>query len=326
MKIDLPKVGFTSLKLKASNLYSDIICIENHVWKSQDAAFKRLFLKFVSLPKSEKLYVKVDGTIDKDKIFTFYTNKVNKKNLDYHKYLTIRPCYFQAPQNVAQIESNRSISIIYDTLSDTIKVSMAHSDIATLELYNDIISSFEIPGYAAQAIDYYYNNNGINPPLISIPELIARLDSNYYSSSSPGYLLKTYYQVSNKTESDLVFSTIAYYKIRTYAGPARSVTLLSSFYSLLPFIASEMLSYINLNKDFGDVTNGFAESIKSKLLELITNLVVSLYSGLVEYYYIDVSENYLYSYIRVTLIYDMAIGDYANFDIKQDIFYHIEDL
>ena len=90
MKIDLPKVGFTSLSFSTDNFAYNYV--------GQEPTYKvyfRILTKLVEIPSGSKLLFSVDSPLN-SKVFRQNTRQNNKLPLVYKKYFKLRQAYFKA--------------------------------------------------------------------------------------------------------------------------------------------------------------------------------------------------------------------------------------
>ena len=93
MKIDLPKVGFTSQAFFTDNF------AYNQVWKQPTYRVHfRILTKPVEIPSGSKLLFNIDSSLN-SKVFRQNTRQKNKLPLVYTKYFKLRQAYFKAQSN-----------------------------------------------------------------------------------------------------------------------------------------------------------------------------------------------------------------------------------
>ena len=93
MKIDLPKVGFTSQAFFTDNF------AYNQVWQQPTYRVHfRILTKPVEIPSGSKLLFNIDSSLN-SKVFRQNTRQKNKLPLVYTKYFKLRQAYFKAQSN-----------------------------------------------------------------------------------------------------------------------------------------------------------------------------------------------------------------------------------
>lgn len=93
MKIDLPKVGFTSQSFFTDNF------AYNQVWQQPTyRVYFRILTKPVEIPSGSKLLFSIDSSLN-SKVFRQNIRQKNKLPLVYTKYFKLRQAYFKAQSN-----------------------------------------------------------------------------------------------------------------------------------------------------------------------------------------------------------------------------------
>ena len=125
MKIDLPKVGFTSQSFFTDNF------AYNQVWQQPTYRVHfRILTKPVEIPSGSKLLFSVDSPLN-SKVFRQNTLQKNKIPLVYTKYFKLRQAYFKA-------QSNPPVNSWFSGSLDNILISWFESSYTLPDINNPV--------------------------------------------------------------------------------------------------------------------------------------------------------------------------------------------
>ena len=181
MKIDLPKVGFTSQAFFTDNF------AYNQVWQQPTYRVHfRILTKPVEIPSGSKLLFSIDSSLS-NKIFRQNTRQKNKLPLVYTKYFKLRQAYFKA-------QSNPPVDSWFSGSLDNINISWFESSY-TLPVINNPVAW----------VGYFTPNTP--DTVISLPNLLIAKKPlglnfiNYSSKEDSGSRLSVIVSVNTQTFS-----------------------------------------------------------------------------------------------------------------------------
>lgn len=210
MKIDLPKVGFTSLSFFTDNF------AYNQVYQQPTYRVHfRILTKPVEIPSGSKLLFSIDSSLN-SKIFRQTVRQTNKLSVVYTKYFKLRQAYFKA-------QSATSVNSLFSGNLDNIIISWFESSYTSPDIHN------------SQAWVGYFTPNTPDT-VISLPNLLIAKKPlglnfiNYSSKEDSGSRLSVI--VSVNTQSFSLETVLAYPMGPSFIRALEEFTKIASEYIL----------------------------------------------------------------------------------------------